>query len=696
MTLLSSQRQAAYLASGAGFAAILSSGEIPTAIGAFALAAFLLSYLVGERTAGRATVVWTVGIIGAFAYLAVAALTGAVDIVIATSIFAMVIALHRLYNRRGVRDYALVHLTALLMIAGGSALSAELAFGVSFLVFAVSATWSLTLTYLRQEIEEEAAQNRVPDGGASVLADRRLVSPRLLGVLGALAIAALTMALLVFALFPRVSFGLWRRPTPGGAHTGFSDAVDLGGRGLIKDDPRVAFRVRLDGGKAGNRLGLYWRGATFDSYDGHGWRRTLGPARPLSYPGENGWYPLAPRSQRATDEYDISLDPGTTTDALFVTGRPTAVQMLPEQVALRTLDAPRLLRNPAGDLIYVGGRTSFVHYRLRTARAFEGNLRGLGQAYPPEIRRLYLALPPLDPRIARLAQRLTRGRDPVDAASAVEAYFRTFHYTLALEAHGQDRLASFLFDVKAGHCEYFATAMAVLLRAAGVPSRVASGFYGGRYVARGNYYAVRDGDAHAWVEAYFPTQGWVTFDPTPAVDREALLGNAYAAFELWLDGVRTAWRTRVVEYDLEAQLRGLKSAMELMHGAGARLGAAGAELSRWPMGRILGALFALCALGLAAFTLSRRRPRAPIRHRTADQARASAVYRELVRRLSRRGLAAGPSLTARELASMARARGLEQADAVSRIVERYLATRYGDVPLAPAEAAQLSREVRRL
>lgn len=698
MTLLTSQRAAAYLASGAAFGSVLLSGEVPAPLVAFVVLAFVLSYVVGERTAGRASLAWNLGIIGSFVYLAVAVFTAAVDIVLATSIFVMLVALHRLYNRRAVRDYGFVHLTSLLLVAGGSALSAELAFGGCFLVFAVGCTWSLTLTHLRQEIEEEAAHNRVPDGGASVLADRRLVSASLLGALGGLALAALGVAALVFATFPRVSFGLWRRVQPAGQHAGFSDQVELGGHGRIKDDPRVAFRVKVVSGHgAGPALDLYWRGAAFNVYDGHGWRDTglVGAAVRQS---PSRWYEFGPAAPEA-DEYEVALAEDSNRDALFFTGRPVAVRLLPQEVALRVLDAPRLARDELGDFTIAGGQTTQVRYLLRaTVQPAETALRGLGRDYEPDVRRLYLQLPGLDPRVVDLAHRLTDGKDPTDAVYAVEGHFRSFRYTMQMLAGGPDPLASFLFDVKAGHCEYFATSMAVLLRVAGIPSRVVTGYYGGRLVERGSYYAVREGDAHAWVEVNFPGKGWVTFDPTPPQAREAMLENLYGAFQLWLDGVRTSWRSTVVEYDLATQLRGLKGALDILHEAGARLSGNPVRGGLAAAGKTVAlgvGLAGLVALGLVA-ARRRRRPAARTLARSEAQVRAGRLYVELVRRLGRRGLKVRPSQTPREVAGEAHARGLAQAAVIGRVVERYLATRYGGAPLEPAELEALRRELRRV
>src|SRR5256714_10660887 len=137
----------------------------------------------------------------------------------------------------------------------------------------------------------------------------------------------------------------------------------------------------------------------------------------------------------------------------------------------------------------------------------------------------YLELPPnLDPRIGTLTRDVIKksgAKTWYDAAHAIESYLReNYGYTLELKAGGPDPLADFLFNVKQGHCEYFATAMAVMLRTHGIPSRVVNGFQTGDYNGTADVYSVTQRDAHSWVEVYFPeTNSWVTFDPTPFIGR---------------------------------------------------------------------------------------------------------------------------------------------------------------------------------
>jgi hypothetical protein len=177
--------------------------------------------------------------------------------------------------------------------------------------------------------------------------------------------------------------------------------------------------------------------------------------------------------------------------------------------------------------------------------------------------RAYLQLPPLDPRVALLADSLTRGLDNrYDRARAIESFFkREFRYTLDLPAtRNQTSIEYFLFERRAGHCEYFSSGMAVLLRSLGIPARNVNGFLGGMWNASGRYLAVTQNEAHSWVEVWFPEFGWVPFDPTPGGSREATIisegggGNAFWPGRFFFDGMQHRWNKWVVDYNLEKQI----------------------------------------------------------------------------------------------------------------------------------------------
>jgi transglutaminase-like putative cysteine protease len=171
----------------------------------------------------------------------------------------------------------------------------------------------------------------------------------------------------------------------------------------------------------------------------------------------------------------------------------------------------------------------------------------------------YLQLPArLDPRITELTRSLvgvTGNR--YDAARVVEGYFRReFHYSLDMTAGGDDPLADFIFRVREGHCEYFAAAMATMLRSVGIATRVVNGFQMGEYNDAADVYTVRQSDAHSWVEVYFPaTDTWVAFDPTPSVGRpgHASQTGLRGALDKYGEALEVFWMQWVIDYDRQEQ-----------------------------------------------------------------------------------------------------------------------------------------------
>src|SRR5690606_9450891 len=210
---------------------------------------------------------------------------------------------------------------------------------------------------------------------------------------------------------------------------------------------------------------------------------------------------------------------------------------------------------------------------------------------------------------------------------AVQAYLLK-HYSYTLDQPLSDRVRSgaidpvegFLFDTKAGHCEYFATAMALLLREVGVPTRSVNGFYGAHYNNLGDFYAVRQADAHSWVEIYFDQLGWVTFDPTPPAGQTAG-DNApwFPGLRNLADALRNSYLEYVIDYDLNKQLAVLEQVGVERRGQGLKID--WRQLAPW-----LAGVIGIAALGTGGRWFLRRK-RAAIRPEVAIYLRVLAVMR---------------------------------------------------------------------
>lgn len=249
----------------------------------------------------------------------------------------------------------------------------------------------------------------------------------------------------------------------------------------------------------------YWRSLTYDRYHSRGWS-TL-PTRLLSYaPGERTLATLPPHRQLLRQTVQTLSDQS---GRLYAAGdMVTAAQEFEIE-----------WRSPADAFgAIIAADTYRVDSLVSTATA--GDLSTAGSNYPDWLARRYLNLPPDVPdRVLQLARDLTAtAPTPYDRAKAIEAYLRQFPYSLDLPEPPSERdmVDYFLFELQQGYCDYYATAMVVLARAAGLPARLAVGYAGGRYNAASQQYLITEAEAHSWPEIYFPNYGWIGFEPTAA------------------------------------------------------------------------------------------------------------------------------------------------------------------------------------
>ena len=512
-TLLQAQRWAGTLTAIFAFVACAVSGEMGAVMVTLFPLALAGASLGGARFRGRAQWAWTALLGGALLIFAAQVLAGHLDVVLAAALFAELLCIHRLWHRRSGRDEVILLLLSLLLLCAGAALAAELAFGFAFLAFAVSGTWALALTHLRSAIEA----GRGPAGSAALLDSRRIATPALFAGLAALALAGIAGAAVVFFAFPRVTIGGLRRTSRHAPVAGLGDRVDLSQHGTVADDPRVALRVRLDPEPEGGPrdLAMHWRARTLSHWTGQGWR-SQGAAIPAMRLPQRG-----PGRPSAVLGADIEIV-GSFADGVVLTpeGWPVSVDF--RRPGSPRPPAQRLYRNGAGDLFYQPVDGNDLRYFVAVDRDEPDlqALRGRGGQYPPWLAP-DLEVPALDARVQALAQRLGGGKDPADAVAAIERWLGTaLRYTRELPGEVADPVADFLFVRRAGHCELFSSAMVLMLRSLGIPARNVTGYFGGRRTGAG-YYAVRAGDAHSWVEVYFPGAGRAAGASGPALGRPA-------------------------------------------------------------------------------------------------------------------------------------------------------------------------------
>jgi transglutaminase-like putative cysteine protease len=447
------------------------------------------------------------------------------------------LAVIRVLTARTNRDYIYVQIIAFLELLAASVLSNKLNYFVFLALFLLFTVATFASWEIRRSI-----QSRTRVGRGSPPLHWRLAS---LTVLVSIGILSLTAGL--FFVLPRTARAAFQHLVPERYQLPvFSNQVTLGRIGEIRKQSTVLMHARISG--TSGHVNLKWRGMALAEFDGRRWFNSSNKGEPLRV--EDGLLQLVDDNQRRRKggrlSYEVHVR-GFVSDALFIAGLPEFIR----------IDSPIVIRTPT-DSYRLGyrmleGLRYFVYSYLDDGRGDE-NL--VVPPLPPDARRTYLSLPPLDARIARLARDVTvRQTSDLARARALESYLRTsFSYTEELPSEKvADPLAYFLFVRRKGHCEYFASAMAVMLRTIGIPSRVATGFQSGVYNPISDWYVIRASDAHSWVEAYIGGRGWTTFDPTPPDPSRGRM-SLWSKLGFYLDAADTFWQEWVLNYDLDRQL----------------------------------------------------------------------------------------------------------------------------------------------
>ncbi|WP_448142103.1 transglutaminase TgpA family protein [Stenotrophomonas bentonitica] len=473
---------------------------------------------------------------------------------------------------------------------------------------------------------------------------------------GKLVALGLPLALAAFWLFPRLSEPLWGLPDRAVGKPGLSDHMDPSEWLDLMADDATALRVSFIG-TAPPPEQRYWRGPVMTRFDGRRWDRDpYSERRP------------PPPVTRAAPRWDYQIDYEPTDRRQLV-----ALDLPLQAPAGTTLDGTYSLRSDRS-------LSALTRWRLQSAPA---------AAYTEPLsafqRQLALQLPPdLNPRTAALGRQWRQEAGSNDAAIVARAldWIRSrFAYTLSTPEPGRNSVDDFLFDQQAGYCQHFSSSFVVLMRNAGIPARVVTGFAGGQRNPYGDYYVVRRMDAHAWAEVWLPQRGWVRVDPTAAVAPERIYdtledrlgdGAGTALENRWLqlgqvgDFLRRGWNDLVLSFDSNRQ-------RELLRPFGID------ALEPAQLVAIFIA-FAGAALGWMAWLLARgERERDPLLR----------AWHRLGRRYARHGLAREPAETATDWAQ--RVHRQRPDPALIPLSQRFVQARYAGAELDPSLVRDLHR-----
>ncbi len=637
-----------------------------------------------------------------------AALLGAVHFLIFVSIV-------RFYSAVTDRDALFLSMLSFAGILAAAVLTVDTTFLILFFIFLLFGV----STFVGMELRRGAIGAVSPALYLHTERDRRLNRALSLSALS-VASGAIVLGGVLFFFFPRFSAGyLGRASFSPSLMSGFTENVELGQIGEIKKNSAVVMRVQT-GKPVGYDL-LRWRGIALTTFDGRRWTSSEHNAQRLQ-PGDDGWIHAADSPQKTDSPkpgmiYTVYLEP-LATDAIFVPGKVISLKGNFTGESSNSFSAIRrtyILRDSTDTLL-----NPFHNYMAIRYSGFSllpplnaAKLRVASTEYSPDIRGTYLQLPPLDPRIPELAKQIVKNaRTPFDKALVIESYLRNrYSYTLNLTGKpGDDPLAHFLFETRAGHCEYFASAMTIMLRTLGIPAREVNGFLPGEYNDLGGDYIVRASDAHSWVEVYFPGMDWQTFDPTPASPENE--GGFLTRLGQYADWMEITWSEWVIGYDFAHQMvlaqnlqRDSRNWSESARDWFANKQRAGKkwmkswQLQRGMLGYLLPIALVLFLVALRFNLLAEliRRVRLFLQLRgsmvvRSDPQLASRLYAELLRMLARRGLMRDVSQTPFEFAAAVDSPNL--APAVREFTQLYAHARFGGAPCETMRLRQLLDHIR--
>ena len=708
---------ALYLLVLTGFGALASTGglDLPAVVGvgmALALRGYQLltrrEFAIPERWTNVLTLIYVFIYLADYFFISRSFLGANVHLVL----FLIVV---RLFSLQRTRDHYMLAALSFLMVLAAAVLTVGSVFLLSFACFLLVAVVTFVLMEMRHSVAAESTHAQDPRVASLVVISPTQISPTqpmayaLLAIAPALVLMILAGSFLIFFFLPRVSSRYLSAYTPtSDISTGFTDRVQLGRIGQIQQSSEVVMHIEIQNDLEG-AYDLKWRGIALSAFDGRVWSNSFEQTQ--LRPAGDGSYRLGPLPL---------VDPR---DASALVGRSIHYRVLMEPLGTNVFflaERPRSLKGnfrrvstDAGGAVYnLDPENPITRYEAESqlAEIDSDELRLAANTAPAGMDE-YLKLPPLDIRIAKLAEEITAAAPSnYEKAIALEHYLATrFGYTLELPSRVPlDPLANFLFERKHGHCEYFASSMAVMLRSLRIPSRMVTGFRGGEFNDLTGQYVVRASDAHSWVEAYFPGSGWISFDPTPAGSLPARTG--WSRMQLYVDAAASFWREWIINYDISHQRTLGKDAatssrqfldearrwIERQHRALLRSARrAHDHFTNFPV-RWLGGSIALAAVLITLLNLGRMvsgwRNRSLRAHpERAPRESAALWYDRMVDRMARLGWRKSPSETPLDFVAAIQEAALQKK--VARFTRAYESARFGKSADDAQSLPQLFRDI---
>jgi len=675
-----------------GLLSLILTHEFSFLFGLTAVAAVAASFILILRgmTFNLSRQIWTSVNLTVLAFFIVDLTVFSQSLLTASTHFVVFLMINKLFNLRTPQDHIQLYLISFLQLLAASTYTIDVSFLISFVLYLLTATWALLLHHLTTEKSKSPGSS--PSGWSSGLNWPFFMSTN------TIAIAALGFSLLLFIFIPRVGLGFFHRPHSSLIRmSGFSNEVDLGEIGRVKKDPTVIMRVQP------SRLlpeveGIYWRGMVYDFYDGRRWRNSFGSGRTVMSEG-NGVFNLAYRQypERAVTQ-EVILEP---LDTAVIFGAPHAIQVGGDfsNIRVNAMNSISLPTVPASRIDYT--LTSMIPSLTRS----DAEARTVPSPRPPL--QPFLQLPEKSDRIGQLAQDILRETPSADTVlqkiTTIERYLQAnYRYTLDVKPTSSAMpIEEFLFRQKAGFCEHYATAMALLLRSVGIPARLVTGFLPGEWNEFGHYYTVRQSNAHAWVEVWFEQSGWIPFDPTPLAPPDTSspflgwIGRSMDSLEWW-------WNRYVIYFSIHDQISlanevkedTMKVRVQFMTRVSRAFDAAWSLLSSAFLHPILIMLAILCGTaalfwGMRHLDLSDSRIRLPWRKRLRKE-KPHAFYYQMLDLLRAKGYPKPPALTPREFLPRIPDAPVPLRPAAAELTGLYYRVRFAGDSLSDQEQSRVS------
>jgi transglutaminase-like putative cysteine protease len=693
-------RGSAVLLAATGVVGLLLARSLPLWLAVATLMALLYAVLrmVEGPAAGRsrialptAPLLWNGLLIGAFGLFLFDLTTISRDLLPAGVHFLVILLNLKLITMQDRRDYRHLYAISLMAVLASAALTTDLWYVSVFVLYLLAAVWSLLLYHVTARTDAAECLSTSTAAGSVIRAPR--ITRRFFWFTNGIAILTFALTLIIFFLLPRISVGILQKPRGEGLRTtGFSERVDLGMIGAVKEDPQIVMRVELPDQPLSGRERVYLRGLAFDQYNGRSWSSGSRHRRNLGLVGE------------AT----FAVRPGTR--SLSESAEPLRQDILLEALDTSVLFAAPFAESVSGELPGVQldsmsglhlpfPSSSRIRYSIvsREHRMTADEQTSAVLPYAAAILDRYLQLPRDSERIRELTHRVTdRAATPYEKTAAVLDHLLTnYAYSLETDTTGSRYpIDEFLFGRKTGYCEHYATAMVLMLRSIGIPSRLVTGFLATEWNEFGNYYTVRQRDAHAWVEVYYPQSGWITMDPTPS-SPVALAPSFWVAFQRFGESLRLHWDRVFIRYSGRDQLAiihsfrdGGGSARDALAQWTSSLGSASAQfLRRWfdraetVHQSVVWAMIVASTICLACLSAVLRRRWSYGRSGAVPAAKAQQqivhVYRRMLELSARKGIVITPATTPTELARRVGQQWVDAESVVVRLTALYCRGRFG-------------------